>query len=295
MKYIITVMLVSFILTTGNSFAAVDVIDEGVVDEGIWKEALSVSFAVNQAKSVYADEYGSLLVKESINLGVYLNGELTRDTDKNNWKNVLKLEYSRSRVYDEGYAGSSKDWLEDLDQLLLDSVFRWKLGKHINPYIACNFDTSIIDVGHFNEWEAFKPVQVRESGGISVPVISNDKQELIGRIGFFVQNYINKTEYDENFNGIEGVIDYEFNIRDDSALTSKLELFSSEYEIIEYDDSITEKQYIELKWDNTLVTPITRFISVNVSFNIFNTDITDKEIDYEWEQKLYLSIYYDIF
>lgn len=260
-----------------------------------WKKSLILSFTVSQSKAQYTGYDGSLAQKEVLSLGAMINGEFVRNTRISNWKNTLKVEYARTKAYDESTTFINKNWYEDLDQLMVDSVYRVKFQKHINPYLAVNMDTCMFDVDYLNEWKAFHPVQLRESGGLGIPIVIYNGHEFITRIGLFFQNYLRPEYFDENFNGLEVVLDYKGKLSETSIITSKMGLYRSTYEVIDVDDTTFEKEYIKMEWYNTLSTPITKFLNINASFNLYNTDITDETVNYEWEQNIFLSFYYNIF
>jgi len=264
------------------------------ISSSTWTNAMSLSFTLNQSKARYSS-YGPMATKETINLGFLLYGEFIRDTLKSNWKNLLKIEYARSRYYDDSSFISKKQWIEDKDQLLIDSVFRWKYRKYINPYAAENFDTCIINIDYPYEWGAFEPVQLRESGGLSIPVVSRNGHELTSRTGFFIQHYINSPgNIDEPFNGAEMVIEYTGPLNKDSLITSKLGLYSNSGELEDTDGTIEKRIFVQLESDSTMFLSITKILGINMELNVFNIDITDSDANYEWEQKINLLIKFNI-
>ncbi len=260
------------------------------------EKSLTLSLTISQAKSETSGSgYGQTYSKEILNLGIFVYGNLIKDTEKFNWKNTLDIEYALSRYIDEFSANSNTDWFENEDQFVINSVYMRKFSKWINPYIAINLDTSMYDTDFLFEWKAFRPVQLRESGGIGFPFISGDNQELTVRIGLFYQHYINSPDnLDQNFGGKELIVECKNQINKRTLLTSKLGLFSSMAEIIDFDNSIYEKDIIELDWDATITTSLTKYLNLNLYFNLKNIDLTDNDANFEWEQRINLAFTYTL-
>ena len=262
-----------------------------------WTKSLNFSLTVNQSKSK-TGQTGTLYSKESLNYGILVNGELTKDIEKYNWKNTLNLEYSSAKNKDESDPASSGKWTESNDKLTVDSVRRWKTIKAFNPYLAVNLQTSIRDASYINEWLAFRPLQLRESAGIGSPLISREAQELVVRTGCFIQHYANtpkNTGLYEHSNGIELVLDYKNTVRKNISFTSKAGFYSSFNKTQDPWNASTKSKKIRLEWDNTLITAITKYISLNMSWNIDNLDMTSGYANYEWEEKLNIALNWKVF
>ncbi|MCG2725100.1 MAG: DUF3078 domain-containing protein [Elusimicrobia bacterium] len=262
-----------------------------------WTKLLNFALTINQSKSK-TGQTGTLYSKESLNYGILINGELTKDIEKYNWKNTLNLEYSSTKNKDESDPASSGKWTESNDKLTIDSIRRWKTIKAINPYLAVNFQTSMRDANHMNEWMAFRPLQFRESTGIGSPLISSVNQDLVVRTGCFIQHYANIPKnigLYENSNGIELVLDYKNTVRKNIAFTSKAGFYSSFNKTQDPWNSATKSKKIKLEWDNTLITAITKYISLNMSWNIDNIDTTSGHANYEWEEKLNIALNWKVF
>ncbi|MEA3306871.1 MAG: DUF3078 domain-containing protein [Elusimicrobiota bacterium] len=262
-----------------------------------WTKSLNFALTVNQSKSKIG-QTGRLYSKESLNYGILVNGELTENIEKYNWKNTLNLEYSSSKNKDESDPALSGKWTESNDKLVIDSIRRWKTVKVINPYLAMNIQTSIRDANYINEWMAFRPLQLRESAGIGSPLIEREKQELVLRTGCFVQHYLNSprnTGLYEKSNGLELVLDYKNTVRKNITFSSKAGFYSSFNKTKDPWNALTKSKKIKLEWDNTLISSITKYISLNVSWNVDNIDMTSSHANYEWEEKLNIALNWKVF
>ncbi|HON57758.1 MAG TPA: DUF3078 domain-containing protein [bacterium] len=264
-----------------------------------WSKSLNIAATLSQSK-IKSGAVGRMTENSSLNYGVLINGELTKDNSEINWKNTLKLEYARNRSTIKNANGlyvSTPTWTEDIDKLVLDSVYRWKLYPKFNPYAALNFQTAMLDANFAGEAKAFRPIQLRESAGASTPFIDKEKQKLIGRAGLYYEHFINEPRgqnYNSN-NGIELVFDYKNEFKEDMIFLSKLGFYSSFKKTNDPWDITTKSRKIKMEWDNTLLIKLAKYLNMNFSLNIENIDITESRIHYEWEQKLNLAFNYKVF
>ena len=262
-----------------------------------WTKTLNFAFTLNQSKSKIGST-GTLYSKESLNYGILIDGELTEDVEKYNWKNTLKLDCSTTKTKDETDTTSTGKWAESNDALKIDSVRRWKTFRDLNPYAALNLQTSIRDANFANEWIAFRPFQLRESAGLSSPLLSQEKQELIARTGLFFQHYANNPASSglyEKSSGMELVLDYKNKVAENMSLTSKAGFYSSFNATQDPWNTLTKSKKIRLEWDNTLIATLNKYLSFNISWNIDNIDTTSSHANYEWEETLNIALNWKVF
>ncbi|MCK5358880.1 MAG: hypothetical protein KAJ48_10830, partial [Elusimicrobiales bacterium] len=118
------------------------------------------------------------------------------------------------------------------------------------------------------------------------------------RTGCFIQHYANtpkNTGLYEHSNGIELVLDYKNTVRKNISFTSKAGFYSSFNKTQDPWNASTKSKKIRLEWDNTLITAITKYISLNMSWNIDNIDMTSGYANYEWEEKLNIALNWKVF
>ncbi|HPG29566.1 MAG TPA: DUF3078 domain-containing protein [bacterium] len=169
-KFLLAILILQ--LTLLNAFA----------EKSEWSKSLNVAATLSQSK-IKSGSFGGMSENSSLNYGLLINCELTKDNAAINWKNTLKFEYARNRNIIKNSAGAyvfKPVWTEDIDKLVLDSVYRWKIYPKFNPYAALNFQTTVLDANFAGEQKAFRPMQLRESAGASSPLIDKEKQKLVG-------------------------------------------------------------------------------------------------------------------
>ncbi len=262
-----------------------------------WTKSLNFALTLNQSKSK-TGKTGALYSKESLNYGVLVNGDLTKDTERFNWKNILKFEYSNTKSKDSDNPSANEKWTESNDKLIIDSVIRWKTSKAINLYAAGNIRTSVKNSNYINEWRAFRPLQLRESAGIGSPIISMKKQELLARTGCFAQHYANAPPDSglyESSSGVELVFDYKNNVASNLSFSAKAGFYSNLGATKDPWNLETKSKKIKFEWDNTLIAALTKYISLNITWNIDNIDMTSDNANYEWEEKLNLALNWKVF
>jgi hypothetical protein len=258
--------------------------------ESEWTKSLDVALTLSQSKSkVGAEDPQS--ENSSLSYGLLVNGELTKDNPRANWKNTLKLEYARSK---NKVAGVGGDWSEDIDKLTIDSMYRWKFYPKFNPYAALNTQNAILDSNFAGELKAFRPIQLRESAGVSSPIIEKPNENLVARAGIYHEHLINDPAKQDNVTGIELVFDYKNQFKDDMLFLSKLGFYSGLTKVANSWE-LEKSTNIKMEWDNTLLVKLSKYINMNLSLNILNRDISNSDVEYEWDQKLNLAFNYKVF
>jgi len=206
-----------------------------------------------------------------------LNFKFVNKQEKTNWANTGKLGFGLTRTGD-------KESRKSTDEIKLESVYTYKIGILINPYIAFNGETQFgagynyatnpkTQISDFMD-----PAYFRESIGIGFE--PNDY--LKTRLGFsFKQTNTNNypapyadnpettslIEQTRNEMGAESVTDLNWKISSNTLLISKLELFST---LKAFDE-------IDVNWDNTLTAKISKYFNMNLQFRLFyDKDISPK-------------------
>lgn len=264
-------------------------------DASVWKKSLDIGITLNHAKSK-VNPTGTMTVKQNVTVGFLLDGEMIKDTPEINWKNTLELDYARSKTSEStGAVLSAGDWVEDIDQLVLDSVHSWKKSRY-STYAAVNIQTSILDSSAQDDWEAFNPVQFRESFGASLAFTDREDERFSGRLGLFYQHYWNEPDgsYYDNSSGLELVFDYRKDYSSGALAKSKLGFYADLTETAAPWDPAIETKKVKLEWDNVYSAPLNDYLKLRFSLNIDNIDITESITHYEWEEKVVLVFNYKI-
>lgn len=201
-----------------------------------------------------------------------LNFNFTNDQEKTNWANSGKFVYGHTKIGDQ-------ESRKSVDEIKLESVFTYKLGTIINPFVATTGETQFTtgyDYGVKPKSEIsafFDPAYFRESAGIGY----KPNEIVKTRLGVAMKQTITD-KYSLRFTGkadetlrnevgAESVTDVNWKVTGTSVLTSKLELFSTLKSLDETD----------VKWDNLFSTKISKYFNVNFNFNLFyDKDISQK-------------------
>lgn len=202
---------------------------------------------------------------------VNLNFNFTNEQAKSNWANSGKLTYGANKT-------GSQEMRKSIDEIKLESVFTYKLGVMINPFIAVTGETQFAPGYNYsttpkNQISAFMdPGYIRESAGVGFKpneIVKTRlgvalKQTVTQSIDYPV-NYADdpkttdKIEKFKNEIGAESVTDVNWKVSENSLFTSKLELFSTLKTLNETD----------VNWDNILTTKISKYFNVNFNFKLF--------------------------
>lgn len=206
-----------------------------------------------------------------------LNFKFIDDQEKTNWSNSGKMTYGATKTGDQ-------DARKSIDEIKLESVFTYKLGSVVNPYISVNAETqfaagysyatdsktqisAFLDPGYFREslGLGYKPSELLQTRlGLSFkqsitsdyPVPYTDDPATIDDI-----------ELTRSEVGAESVTDVNWKISASTLFTSKLELFTA-FEAFDETD---------VNWDNVLSAKINKYFNMNFNFKLlYDKDISAK-------------------
>jgi hypothetical protein len=179
-----------------------------------------------------------------------------------NWKNTGKISFGKTKV---GKSESRKA----ADEIKLESVYTYKLGIFVNPYVSLMGQTQFtrgyeytdnlkVEVSNFLD-----PGYFIQSIGISY----TPYQKLQTRLGFAIKETFTKEHADKYAEGektkveygAESVTDLSASISKNILYTSKLELFSS----------LSRFNEIDINWDNIFSSKISEYVNVSFNFILF--------------------------
>lgn len=207
---------------------------------------------------------------------------------KTNWRNTLKFTYGQVKQGEDDIRKSD-------DELKFESVFKLKSGRHLNPYMAVNFETQVtrgylyttkdgVDVKE-PVADFLSPAFLRESLGLGY----KPSEVFMTRLGFSVKHTIVKDESfhynDQDFairprygnrpdqavrteTGIESTTDVVKKLEKNVIFTSKLELFSS----------FENFSAVDVNWDNTLTAKFLKYFALNFNVRLFYDEDILKEL-----------------
>jgi len=207
---------------------------------------------------------------------VNLNAKFVNDQQKTNWATTGKFTYGNTR-------SGNRSAQKSIDEIKIESVFTYKLGVLINPFIATTAETQFAPGYNYGtepktQISAFMdPGYIRESLGIGI----KPNEIIKTRLGASLKQTITNSypvpyaddpkttaiEKVKNEIGAESVTDLSWKVSDNSLITSKLELFTA----------FTTFRAIDVRWDNILATKISKYFNVNFNFKLFyDRDISKK-------------------
>ncbi len=214
-----------------------------------------------------------------------VNSKFVNDQEKTNWATSGKLTYGRTKVGDQGSRKS-------VDEIKIETVFTYKLGDLVNPFVAATGLTQFADGFQYDtdppqQTSAFfDPAFFTQSVGFGYKA----SESFSSRVGFalketitrdFPQPYaddpatqkIEKTKVEA---GLESSTELSQKLSKNILLNSKLELFSN---LEAFDET-------DVNWDNTFSAKVSKYIDVNFNVRV----LYDKDIDTRRQIKQALAI-----
>jgi hypothetical protein len=204
-----------------------------------------------------------------------INVKFVNDQEKYNWSNSGKCSFGKTKIGDVEARKAA-------DEIKLESVYTYKFGVYVNPYIAATgktqFTKGYIYDNNFKKAVSnfMDPAYFTES--IGVGYAPNDK--IKSRLGAALKETItsdfpyaddptttDKIEKTKVEIGAESTTDINLKLSETILFTSKLELFSNLERVDE----------IDVNWDNLFSAKISKYISVSLNVCLFyDKDISKK-------------------
>jgi len=205
--------------------------------------------------------------------------------EKYNWENIGKFSYGKSKVADQTARKAA-------DEIMLESSYTYKLGAHVDPYIAVKAqtqftagyeytDTSNVEISNFLD-----PGYFTES--IGVGWAPNDQFRTRAGVAFkqtVTDKFAERYALGETFRseiGLESVTDLELKFHENITYTGRLSLFSN---MKRFDE-------IDTDWDNLIKGKLTDIINVTFTFRLFyDRDVSAKR---QLKQTLAVGLSFDL-
>jgi len=251
-----------------------------------WSRSVDASFLVNgssYSSNWTGGEAGTLSWK-------FLSNSLAEKqiNPKMNNKNTLLLLFGQTYNQDIG----SRTWsspLEADDRIDLESVLRFTLGGFVDPVIAGRMQSQFYDNRDTDNSRYINPINLTESFGVARVIFKSERHELIVRTGAGLKQLIDRGVIDpltsqkttdiSNEGGLELVADLMTRFADGRiTYKSKLSvfeaLFKKDGEEVSGEDYW---RYPDMDWENTLSGEITKYLTVNLYFQLlYDREITEK-------------------
>jgi hypothetical protein len=205
--------------------------------------------------------------------------------EKYDWENIGKFSYGKTKVGDQNARKAA-------DEIMLESSYTYKMGTHVNPYVAVKAQTqftagyeytdtsmteisNFMDPGYFTEsvgagWSPND--QFRTRLGAAYKQTVTDK---------FADRYAKGDKFRTEF-GMESVTDVELKFHENISYTGRLSFFSN---LKRFDE-------IDTDWDNLIKGKLTDIINVTFSFRLFyDRDVSAKR---QLKQTLAVGVSFDL-
>lgn len=217
--------------------------------------------------------------------------KFVNDQEKFNWANAGKFEYGNTK-------SGSRAAQKSVDEIKLESVLTYKMGKLLNPYVSAVGETQFAAGYDYSQDPKVKlsnfmdPGYVREALGlgykpndiIQIRLGAAMKQTITSQYNAFSDDKATaEIEKLKNEMGAESVIDFNYKVTTNSQIKSKVELFSN----------MKSFDQVDVIWDSDLTTKITKFIAFNFNVKlVYDKDVSAKR---QIKQVMGVGISYSLF
>ena len=164
-----------------------------------------------------------------------INGKSVRDEPLTNWATTYKLDFGQTKL-------GPGDIRKTDDEINLESMLSYKMGVHVNPYVAASLLTQFAPGYTYPDTGAavrvsdfFDPAYLKQSAGMGWLVTKGFQTRLGVALREVITNHFNQYAAEPLENevkkirvqgGLESVTEGEFPIDDNVLFRAKLDLFS---------------------------------------------------------------------
>ncbi|HMA77291.1 MAG TPA: DUF3078 domain-containing protein [Candidatus Krumholzibacteriaceae bacterium] len=211
---------------------------------------------------------------------------------KVNTRNTLKLFFGQTHSQE----AESNRWREPVvsnDLIDFESLLRFTLESWIEPFVSGRIETQFLDAGDPRENLYINPVTFTESAGVSKVLVKDEKTEWMARIGAGARQYLDQGNTTEKDGGLTFDSEVKTKIADDQiSLESKLTVFKALAYSNEDEAPNDYWKCSDVKWETILTAGITKYLMVNLYFQL----LYDKQIDLggRFKQSLSLGLTYKL-
>lgn len=186
------------------------------------------------------------------------------------WKNSLKVAYGSSRT-------GSDETVKSVDELKFSSVYTWKLGGVINPFVSFSLLTQLTEGYDYSTSPStaisnfFDPGYLTQSVGLGYELSPNWTVRFGGSVKETVTSTYTNFANGNTFlvePGVEMVSDYSQVFEEKIKFTSKLAVFSN---LKGYDQ-------VDYSWDNQVTVEIMEYVSSLFGIQlVYDRDASDTQ------------------
>jgi hypothetical protein len=266
-RYTILIALICFISTHGILSSE----GEEAPQYG-WAQQFVGSLNLTQAQFDNWSQGGENTLAWQLNL----NSSSALDQEVYNWTTTGKFTYGQAKIGD-------LDSRKSADELRIESVYLYKLGDFVNPYLSGLLQTQIAK-GYKYEGDdritvsnLFDPGYITLSAGIGYEPAPYLKTRLGGATKTTITRYYAVGLTDDPATTDIEKIDTELGVlsatelrkplAENILLTSKLDLFSN----------LSSMKEVDVRWDTIISAKVSRFVDVSLNVELFyDSDISPK-------------------
>jgi hypothetical protein len=207
---------------------------------------------------------------------------------KFNFKSTLKFAFGQTHTQNN----ESKKWakpVKSTDKIDIENLGRITLDGYVDPYIAFRCESQFLDASVDSIKRYFNPILLTESAGISRMLYSQEKNELLSRLGFALKQHITSEIVDTaaaekdwetaTDGGIESVTDMTYVLSEQLKYVGKLSLYKALFFSKKDDYAGTpEEDYwkaVDVNFENTISASVAKYIEVSLYIQL----LYDKQID----------------
>ena len=225
---------------------------------------------------------------------------------KFNFKSTLKFAFGQTHTQDN----DTKEWakpVKSTDKIDIENLGRFTLDAIVDPYAAVRFESQFLDASVDSIKRYINPILLTESVGISKVLYSDEKDELLSRLGFALKQHITSEIVDTSLaekewetttdGGLESVTDFNFVLSEQLKYVGKLSLYKAFF-FSKKDDlkGTPEEDYwkaVDVNFENTISASVAKYIEVSLYIQL----LYDKQIDKRTRLKetLALGLTYKLF
>jgi len=261
----IHILIMAMVLTIAASAVSFSADKEATENEDGWDVNADINLNLTQ-NSYNEDWEGSELGSISWSALGLMSAE-NQISQKCNWSTIMRLAFGQTHTQKEIETenGSEKKWQKpskSTDDIDLESMMRFTLGKFIDPYFSARMQTKFTNENN----EMFDPKEFTESVGIANEFIKTERTNLVSRIGFSLRQHLRKDFDATSDGGLEFVTDYHHIFSEDRIIfDSTLRLFQAMIYSESDEEGVNDDwQSLDLDWKNNLSLNVIGNISISV-------------------------------
>ena len=233
-----------------------------VTADSVWTHAMIVNANITQVSFTDWAQGG----ENALAYALFLEGKSTYARNVINWVNSYKFGYGQAKLGTQGIRKTD-------DVIDLESVFTYKIGTYINPFISASLKTQFTEGVKYDAAGGatpvsnfFDPAYITQTVGVGYqpgPVVKTRlgvslREIVVNQYGLaYIGDTTKKVDVD---GGLESVTEVGWTIMENVVLNAKLEIFAP----VKHLDRLTVRS------DNTISAKVNKLISMNLNVQLIN-------------------------